>query len=147
MFVKIKQTILTNKLLFTTGLYYEYNKRDKVDLFRNIQCQDRCKKQKKRKKSGELKRNEHEAKTKKKKTMLGAKKLQIIVEIFEQGEDECLISYIKTKHEVNVHNCMQFFLYCGEGKAWLTIFFIGLGHFIYFSSSQVVEEIKPYNDL
>jgi hypothetical protein len=139
MLVKIKQTILTNKLLFTTGLSYEYNKRDKVDLFRNIQCQHRCKKQKKRKKSGELKRDEHEAKTKK--TMVGTKNLQIIVEIFKQVEDESLISYIKTKHEVNVHNCMQIFLYCGEGKAWLTTFFI------YVSSSQVVEEIKPYNDL
>jgi hypothetical protein len=29
----------------------------------------------------------------------------------------------------------------------VNIFFIGLGHFIYVSSSQVVEEIKPYNDL
>jgi hypothetical protein len=73
MLVRLKQTILANKLLFTTGLSYEYNKRDKVNLFRNIQCQDRCKKQKKRKKSGELKRDEHEAKMKKK--MVGTRKL------------------------------------------------------------------------
>jgi hypothetical protein len=91
MLVKLKQTILANKLLFATGLSYEYNKRDKVDLFRNIQCRDRCKKQKKRKKSGEIKRDEHEAKTKKK-TMVGTKKLQKVVEIFEQVEDESLIS-------------------------------------------------------
>ncbi len=78
-------------------------------MFRNIQCQDRCKKQKKRKKSGELKRDEHEAKTKKYIQWWEPKNLQIIVEIFEQVEDESLISYFKMKHEANVHNCMQFF--------------------------------------
>jgi hypothetical protein len=50
MLVRLKQTILANKLLFTTGLSSEYNKRDKVNLFRNIQCQDKCKKKEEKEK-------------------------------------------------------------------------------------------------